>query len=183
MDEEKEKVEIISQRTVEIDYSQLPVLMDLIGGPTDSFDMDKTQLAKIRLFYPLKNIRKVSIDISKVKLIKVTGKKTVNLVLVKLESKVCYKTAKSIMDNYGIKCAGLSELMHYTNFFQEILNEDFYVIALREKMFACGVELTPIISCCGKKKAGNIELILRDSIPFLGTTYFLGVTDTPLVIK
>lgn len=183
MIEEEKKVEIILQKTAEIDYSQLPVLIDLLGGAIDGFQMDKTQLAKIRLFYPLKNIREVSTDIGKVKLTKVTGKKTINLVLVKLESKLGYKTVKRTMDNYGIKRAGLSELMHCTNFFQEIPAEDFYVVALREKMFSCGVELTPVISCCGKKKAGNIELILRDGIPFLGTTYFLGVTEAPLIIE
>ena len=184
MEETEKKVEIILQKTAEIDYSQLPVLMNLLGDVTTSdFHMDKSQLARIKLFYPLKNIRKISTEIGKVKLIKVTGKKTINLVLVKLESKVGYKTAKMVMDNYGIKRAGLSELMYCTNFFQEIPAEDFYVVALREKMFSCGVELTPVISCCGKKKAGNIELILRDSIPFLGTTYFLGVTETPLIIE
>lgn len=181
MEETEKKVEIILQKTAEIDYSQLPVLMDLLGNvTTNDFHMDKSQLAKIKLFYPLKNIRKVNAEIIKVKLLKVTGKKNVNLILVKLEPKISYKSARSIMDDHGIKQAGLSDLMCFTNFFQEAPNEDFYVVALREKMFSLGVDLTPVISCFGKKKAGNVELVLRDGIPFLGNTYFLGVTDNPI---
>ena len=118
-------------------------------------------------------VKEVSDDVVNT-VIKMTGKREVELILFDFGLDQCHEKAKEKIKEAGAEAAGLHEILHFSHSVKELFFKgEFSISALRDEWIHGPVEFIPTIYC-PRENILKIRMYYRHDLPFK-QSYFLGV--------